>query len=210
LDAAWFQIDTTNEIVAALASNGRTAFDNAAQTKRDGFELALRQQHTANWRTQTSVTFLNATYQAGSASYSPPNGNSLPAIPKRQMFAGLQWSEKGFAQAGQKPALGMEAGLDLIHRASMWANDANTTTSADYALAPSYTLLNARMRQRYQVGAARVEAFIGVDNLTNINTVNSSPHTTPRGCIELSAETATNCNIGIRCPLNQPSTRLKY
>jgi len=173
LDAAWFQIDTTNEIVAALASNGRTAFDNAAQTKRDGFELALRQQHTANWRTQTSATFLNATYQAGSASYSPPNGNSLPAIPKRQMFAGLQWSEKGFAQAGQKPALGMEAGLDLIHRASMWANDANTTTSADYALAPSYTLLNARMRQRYQVGAARVEAFIGVDNLTNINTVSS-------------------------------------
>lgn len=173
LDAAWFQIDTTNEIVAALASNGRTAFDNAAQTKREGFELALRQQHTANWRTQTSATFLNATYQAGSASYSPPNGNSMPAIPKRQLFAGLQWSEKGFAQAGQKPALGMEAGLDLIHRASMWANDANTTTSANYALAPSYTLLNARMRQRYQVGAARVEAFIGVDNLTNINTVSS-------------------------------------
>ena len=173
LDAAWFQIDTNNEIVAALASNGRTAFDNAAQTKRDGFELALRQQHTANWRTQTSATFLNATYQAGSASYSPPNGNSLPAIPKRQMFAGLQWSEKGFAQAGQKPALGMEAGLDLIHRASMWGNDANTTTTADYALAPSYTLFNARVRQRYQLGAARIEAFVGVDNLTNKNTVSS-------------------------------------
>lgn len=173
LDAAWFQIDTSNEIVAALASSGKTAYDNAAQTKRDGFEFALRQQHTANWRTQTSATFLNATYQASSASYSPPNGNSLPAIPKRQMFAGLQWSEKGFPQAGHKPALGMEAGLDLIHRASMWANDANTTTTADYALAPSYTLLNARVRQRYQVGAARVEAFVGVDNLANKNTVSS-------------------------------------
>jgi iron complex outermembrane receptor protein len=172
IDAAWFQIDTTNEIVAA-ASNGNTAYDNAAQTKRDGLELALRNQHTPNWRTQASATVINATYQAGSASYSPPNGNSLPAIPKHQLFAGLQWSEKGFAHAGQKPALGMEAGLDVIHRSSMWANDANTATSANYALAPSYTMLNARVRQRYQVGPARVEAFLGVDNLTNKDTVSS-------------------------------------
>ena len=171
VDAAWFQINTQNEIVA-VNSSGKTAYDNAAQTKREGFELALRNQHTANWRTQASATVMNATYQAGSASYSPPNGNSLPAIPKHQLFASLQWSEKGFAQAGQKPALGMEAGLDVIHRSSMWANDANTTT-ADYALAPSYTVLNARVRQRYQVGAARVEAFIGVDNLTNKDTVSS-------------------------------------
>jgi iron complex outermembrane receptor protein len=173
IDAAWFQIDTTNEIVAALASNGKTAYDNAAQTKRDGFELALRNQHTANWRTQASATVMNATYQGGSATFSPTYGNSLPAIPKHQLFASLQWSEKGFAQAGQKPTLGMEAGLDVIHRSSMWANDANTATTADYALAPSYTMLNARIRQRYQVGAARIEAFMGIDNLTNKDTVSS-------------------------------------
>jgi iron complex outermembrane receptor protein len=172
LDAAWFQINTQNEIVA-VTSSGKTAYDNAAQTKRDGFELALRHQHTAHWRTQASATWMNATYQAGSASYSPPNGNSLPAIPQRQVFAAVQWSEKGFAQMGQKPALGMEAGLDVMHRSSMWANDANTATTADYALAPSYTLLNARVRQRYQVGPARVEAFIGIDNLTNKDTVSS-------------------------------------
>lgn len=173
IDAAWFQIDTTNEIVAALSSNGKTAYDNAAQTKRDGFELAIRNQHTPNWRSQASASVINATYQAGSANYSPPNGNNLPAIPKQQLFASVQWSEKGFAQAGQKPKTGLEAGLDVVHRSSMWANDANTTTNADYALAPSYTLLNARVRQRYQIGHARVEAFIGVDNLTNKDTVGS-------------------------------------
>ena len=173
VDAAWFQIDTTNEIVAALASNGKTAYDNAAQTKRNGLEFAIRHQHTTHWRTQASATWMNATYQAGSASYSPPNGNSLPAIPKRQVFASLQWSERGFAQMGQKPALGLEAGLDVVHRSSMWANDANSATSTDYALAPGYSLLNARVRQRYQVGTARVEAFIGIDNLTNTDTVSS-------------------------------------
>ena len=156
-----------------MSSNGKTAYDNAAQTKRDGFELAIRNQHTPNWRSQASASVINATYQAGSASYSPPNGNNLPAIPKQQLFASVQWSEKGFAQAGQKPKTGLEAGLDVVHRSSMWANDANTTTNADYALAPSYTLLNARVRQRYQVGPARVEAFMGVDNLTNKDTVGS-------------------------------------
>ncbi len=173
IDAAWFQIDTTNEIVAALSSNGKTAYDNAAQTKRDGFELAIRNQHTHNWRSQASASVINATYQAGSASYSPPNGNSLPAIPKQQLFASVQWSEKGFVQAGQKPKTGLEAALDVVHRSSMWANDANTTSTTDYALAPSYTLLNARVRQRYQVGAARIDAFFGVDNLTNKDTVGS-------------------------------------
>ncbi len=173
IDAAWFQIDTSNEIVAALSSNGKTAYDNAAQTKRDGFELAIRNQHTSNWRSQASASVINATYQAGSASYSPPNGNSLPAIPKQQLFASVQWSEKGFAQAGQKPKTGLEAGLDVVHRSSMWANDANTATSANYALAPSHTLLNARVRQRYQVGPARVEAFLGIDNLTDKDTIGS-------------------------------------
>jgi len=173
LDAAWFQIDTDNEIVAALSSNGKTAYANAAQTKRDGFELALRNQHSAHWRTQASATVMNATYQAGSANYSPTNGNSLPAIPKRQLFAALQWSEKGFAQAGHKPALGLETCLEMISRSHMWANDTNSSTSADYALASGYSQLNARVRQRYQVGSARVEAFVGIDNLTNKDTVSS-------------------------------------
>jgi iron complex outermembrane receptor protein len=172
-DAAWFQIHTDDEIVAALTSNSKTAYANAAQTKRNGFEMALRQQYNEHWRSQASATFIQATYEAGSASYSPPNGNDLPAIPKRQLFASLQWSEKGFAIAGPKRPLGLEANLDVIHRSSMWANDANTTTSSDYALAHSYTVFNARVRQRYQVGSARVEAFVGVDNLTNKDTVSS-------------------------------------
>jgi iron complex outermembrane recepter protein len=97
-------------------------------------------------------------------------GNSLPAIPKQQLFASLQWSEKGFSAAGQKPALGTEFGIDWINRSSMWASDTN---SAVDGLAPGYSVFNARARQRYQVGAARVEAFVGIDNLTNQSTVSS-------------------------------------
>jgi iron complex outermembrane receptor protein len=176
VDAAWFQIKTDNEIVTARSANGQTAFTNASKTVRDGFELSLRNQHNAHWRSQVSGTVMNATYdQAFSSVISGTTvpvaaGNSLPAIPKQQLFASLQWSEKGFSTAGQKPALGTEFGIDWINRSSMWASDTN---SASDGLAPGYSIFNARVRQRYQVGLARVEAFVGIDNLTDKSTVSS-------------------------------------
>lgn len=179
LDAAWFQIQTENEIVTARSSGGKTAYANASSTTRDGFEFALRHQYDSHWRSHTSATFMNATYDKSFSNFvngttnNVVAGNTLPAIPKRQLFTSLQWSEKGFASAGNKPALGLEAGLDLISRSGMWANDTNSSSSADYALASGFSQLNARVRQRYQVGPARVEAFVGVDNLTNKDTVSS-------------------------------------
>jgi iron complex outermembrane receptor protein len=179
LDASWFHIKTDNEIVTLRNSGGRTAFDNSSQTTRDGFEVALRHQLNKHWRSQTSATFLDASYDKGFRNFVTGTtnevlaGNKLPAIPKRQLFTSLQWSEKGFAQVGQKPALGLEAGLDLIGRSSMWANDSNSTTTNDYALAAGFTQLNARVRQRFEIAQVRVEAFVGVDNITSKNNISS-------------------------------------
>nr|WP_315227958.1 TonB-dependent receptor [uncultured Limnohabitans sp.] len=184
VDASWFQISTENEIVTQLSRGGKTSFANAPRTLRDGFELALRNQHSSNWRSQASATVMNANYEDSFSSTSVrfinnalqvtpttiPAGNHLPAIPKRQLFASVQWSEKGFAPAGQKPQLGLEAGLDLVHRSSMWASDSN---SASDGSAPGYSIFNARVRQRFQLGSARIEGYLGVDNLTNKSTVSS-------------------------------------
>jgi iron complex outermembrane receptor protein len=116
----------------------------------------------------TSVRFVNNALQVNPTTI--PAGNQLPAIPKRQLFASVQWSEKGFAPAGQKPQLGLEAGLDLVHRSSMWASDTN---SASDGSAPGYSMFNARLRQRVQVGSSRIEGYLGVDNLTSKSTVSS-------------------------------------
>lgn len=179
IDAAWFQIQTENEIVTARSSGGKTAYANASGTSRDGFELALRHQHNSHWKGQSSLTVMNATYDQSFSNFvngttnTVAAGNSLPAIPKRQLFTSVQWSEKGFASPGQKPALGLEAGLDLISRSRMWANDINSSSSSDYALASGFSQLNLRVRQRYQWGAARIETFLGIDNLTNKDSVSS-------------------------------------
>jgi len=184
VDASWFQISTENEIVTQLSRGGKTSFANAPRTLRDGFELALRNQHASNWRSQASATVMNANYEDSFSSTSVrfinnalqvtpttiPVGNQLPAIPTRQLFASVQWSAKGFAPAGQKPQLGLEAGLDLVHRSSMWASDTN---SASDGSAPGYSIFNARVRQRFQLGSARIDGYLGVDNLTNKSTVSS-------------------------------------
>ncbi len=165
LDLAAFRIDTQDEIAAALSSSGRTAFANATGTRREGLELSLRQGLSAHWRTVGALSLIRATYDE------PFNGvaagNRLPGVPGHQLFASLAWSQRGFAPAGRAPRAGAEAAIDVVNRARLWADDANT------ASAPGYTLVNLRVRQRWAMGPARLEAFAGLDNLADRRTTGS-------------------------------------
>lgn len=165
VDAAWFHIKTDNEI-AVDAAGPPTTYKNVGKTVRDGVEVSGRTQLNPHWRTQASYNYIQATYQEGFSSLA---GKSLPSIPARQLFSSLQWSQKGFAPAAQAPRLGMEVSLDWMARAQIWATDQNTPGTS----APGFGVFNMRVRQRYQVGTARVEAFVGIDNLTNKDTIGS-------------------------------------
>jgi len=165
LDAAWFRITTDNEIVSSLSAGGKTAYTNASQTQRDGLELSWRQQFTPHWRSLASATLMNANYTQSFNSVLA--GNKLPGTPQRQLFSSLQWSQLGFSGTTRKPALGTEVALDWMARSALWADDNNTASAAGYGM------FNARVRQRYQVGRAQVEAFVGIDNLTQRSTVGS-------------------------------------
>lgn len=169
LDAALFRIKTDDEIVAERSANGQTAYANASQTLRQGLELSLRNRYSPNWRSQVSATLMRATYEGGTAAYSPPAGNHLPGVPEQQLWASLQWSQKGFASAGQKAAPGTEASVDWVARSRLWATDANTAAS----VASGYGLINTRVRQRYALGPAQLEAYAGIDNLLNRETIGS-------------------------------------
>ncbi len=165
LDVAVFQIKTADEIVVDLSVSGQSAFRNATETQRQGLELAWRQQLSSQWRTVASATVMNATYERAFGTVSA--GKQLPGVPARQLFASVQWARQGFAAVGQKPVLGPQASLDWLARSSVWANDTNTAQAAGYGL------LNAKVRQRYQVGSARLDVFAGIDNLANRRTVGS-------------------------------------
>lgn len=165
LNAAWFHIKTDNEI-AVDSAGPPTTYKNVGKTVRDGVEISGRALINDHWRTQASYNYINATYQEG---FTGLSGNTLPGIPARQLFSSIQWSEKGFALTGGKPALGTEVSLDWMARSQVWATDQNTAGTS----AAGFGILNARARQRYQLGDARVEAFVGIDNLTNRDTIGS-------------------------------------
>ena len=180
LDAAVFHIQTEREIVTALSDAGKTAYTNAAQTLRQGVELAWRAKLAGQWRAQLSATWLEATYDSAfttTAKTGPSNkpvytdktvpaGKAMPGIPEQQLFASLQWAAQGF---GAKAPLGMQASLDWVSRSRIWASDANDLAAS----AAGYSLLNAKIRQRYPIGAGRIEVYAGVDNLLDRRYVGS-------------------------------------
>jgi len=164
LDLAWFQIKTDNEIVAVLSQSGKTAYANASETLREGLELSARHQLAPTWRVMSSVTAMKATYTQAFGAVAA--GNSLPAIPARQVFGTLQWAQRGFVPS-ERPQPGRSLSLDWVARSRLWADDANTTAAAGYGL------FHARARQRFLVGPGHVDAFVGVDNLGNRQTLGS-------------------------------------
>jgi iron complex outermembrane receptor protein len=165
LDLAWFRIKTDNEIAVDVAGPP-ASYKNVGKTLREGLELSNRNLLSSNWRTVASVNVIHATYEDG---FNGLAGKNLPGIPARQLFTSVQWSEKGFSNNAKKPALGTEMSIDWMARSKIWATDQNTPGTE----APGFGVLNARARQRYQIGTARLEAFVGIDNLTNRDTIGS-------------------------------------
>jgi iron complex outermembrane receptor protein len=165
IDAALFRIQTDNEIVTSLSVGGRTAFTNAQQTLRQGLELSARHLWSQHWRSQLTATAINAQYGDNTSLA----GKYLPGIPRQQLFSSIAWSEKGFQNASKKPLLGKEASLDWVARSRLWANDSNDLSGT----ATGYGMLNARVRQHFQIGQTQLQAFVGIDNLTDKRAVSS-------------------------------------
>jgi iron complex outermembrane receptor protein len=166
-----FHIGTDNEIVTLSSSSGKTAYKNAAATTRQGTELSWSQRWAEQWRSQLSAAWLQATYDAAftSGSNTVAAGNRLPGIPSQQLFASLQWSQHGFASKHRLGPVGWSSSLDWIARSQLWASDMNDEASR----APGYSVLNLKVRHRTDLGRAQLDAWVGIDNLSDRRTVGS-------------------------------------
>lgn len=158
LSMALFHTRTQDEIVAHGSSGGRSSFQNAGRTRRQGAEIGWLHQSESNWRTQLAWTWLDARYADGLCTPLPCNdanrvraGARLPGVARQSFYASLGWA----------PPQGWRAGVDVRAQGRIMANDRNS------ASAPGYAVVGAWLGWTHSRGPWTVDAFARADNLTD-------------------------------------------
>lgn len=157
INAALFQVKTTDELVVDSSSGGRTSYRNGGKTLRQGAELSL----DASWRyglsTRVALTTLRAVYDQAFGSVL--KGSRLPGVPNANLYSELAWQEN----AGR-----LGAALEAVAVSKIYVEDSNT----DQAV-PGYGVLNVRVTASQQWAGWRFKQFARVNNLLDKNYVGS-------------------------------------
>jgi iron complex outermembrane receptor protein len=156
LDVALFRINTTDEIVVASSSGGRTIYTNSGTTRRSGLELAYSGQLAPEWRTHVALSTLSARFTRpfASASGAPvAAGNRIPGTVDRALFAELAWQPRAVP--------GMTAALELVHQGGMAVDDLNSDRTE------AATLFNLRLGFEQKLGAWKLRESLRLDNLAD-------------------------------------------
>jgi iron complex outermembrane recepter protein len=161
--AAVFHTSTTDEIVTQTNSGGRSIFQNAGATRRQGLEVASSLALPQNWLAQVSYTWLDARYRESFLSCAAtgcpitappvlvPSGNRIPGIARSSLAL----------EAGWRPAQGLRGGVEARYLSSVPVNDANTDAAG------SYFITAAHVGYVLVAGQWRFTTTARVDNLTN-------------------------------------------
>lgn len=152
LQLALFQIDTDDELVVESASGGRSRFQNAAQTRRRGVELALESRLSDTLRANLAYTQIDATYSKDFTSNGRliEEGNHLPGIPARTLYGELAW----------QPVQWFSTAVEGLYRSKLYVEDSNTAKAA-----PSHALFNWQARFEQKAGALTFNQVLRIDNL---------------------------------------------
>jgi iron complex outermembrane receptor protein len=149
INAALFQVRTSDELVVDSAAGGRTSYRNASKTLRQGAELSLDTKLGGGISGRLALTGLRAIYDQGFGNVRA--GNRLPGVPNANLFAELAWKDS---------ADRLGAALETVASSKAYAEDANAEIPA-----PGYAVVNARFNATQQLGGWRFKQFVRVNNL---------------------------------------------
>lgn len=157
LNAAAFQVRTSDEVVVDSSGGGRTSYRNASKTLRRGLEVSFDSVLGHGLSTRVALTALRATYDQGFGAV--PEGSRLPGVPRANAYAELAWKDSADL---------FGAALEGIATSKIYADDANVDQAA-----PGYGILNARVEARQQWKGWRFKQFARLNNLLDKNHVGS-------------------------------------
>lgn len=133
--AAVFRTRTRDEIVTRTNTGGRSTFQNAGATRRQGLELSWSAMPAPDWQLQLAHTWLDARYRDAFATCTAaPCTAPARMIPAGNRIPGTAQSVTALEAAWQ-PASGWRAGAELRRSSRVYADDANSEA------APPFTTL---------------------------------------------------------------------
>ena len=164
LNAAYFNVLTSNEIVVDTNSGGRAIFKNVGHTERKGVELGAETLLPGPWQLRAAYTHLDATFRdrfntsitTTAAQVTVPVGATLPGVARTQLYGELRYRRAPF-----------QASLEALRRSSVPVNDPNS----DFA--DGFTVWNLATGLVQERGRLRLSEFVRVDNIGNRNYVGS-------------------------------------
>jgi iron complex outermembrane recepter protein len=156
LDAALFDIATSDEIVVDTNTGGRATFKNAGATHRRGIEFMHLGTLSDSLRSTLSLTVMRARFDSNfiSGTGTVPNvfsGYRLPGTPERSAFAELAWAPRGAWG-------GFNSGVEVVHTGKLYVNDLNTDAASEA------TVLNLRAGFEQTLGDWKFSQLLRVDN----------------------------------------------
>jgi iron complex outermembrane receptor protein len=168
LNAAYFRARTSDEITVLANTGGRSVFQNAGSTRRDGVEASLSGRWKGGWSAFASASYLDAVYSDGflSCTGTPCTnpttpigaGNRIPGIPRATLFAELAWAHRPW---------GLETALEWRRVGRIYVDDSNTDATA------ASSVLNLRVSLAQKTGRWSLREFLRIDNIADRNYVGS-------------------------------------
>jgi iron complex outermembrane receptor protein len=157
INAAIFQVHTTDELVVDSSSGGRTSYRNGGKTLRQGLELSLDSSWRDGLSTRVALTTLRAIYDQGFGNVL--EGSRLPGVPNANLYGELAWKDS---------AQHFGAALEAVASSKIYVEDSNTDQAA-----PGYGIINARVTANQQWRGWRFKEFARLNNLLDKNYVGS-------------------------------------
>jgi iron complex outermembrane receptor protein len=146
-----FSVSVDDELIGFDAPNGRTFYDNAGRTSRDGIELALDWSFSLNWRWTSALTLADYRFDSFADARGDYADNRLPGQPRRLWHNGLTWYGSGERFAG----------IDVQYTSDYFADNANEVEIEDHWLVS----LKAGDAWRLGDSGTRLGAHVGIRNL---------------------------------------------
>ncbi|MCK7543511.1 TonB-dependent receptor [Marinobacter bryozoorum] len=149
-DLSLFRIDVDDELLPFEATDGRTYYQNAGETSRQGAELALDWYMTPAWRLHSALTMASYRFEDFDTDDNDYSGLRMPGLPRHQWNNRLTWSGLGDTFAS----------VEGLYSGDFYADNANTVK------VDSSWVMNLKAGTGWQLGTdRRLKVYAGIRNL---------------------------------------------